>query len=440
MPVVSVELSADSTSMGPSVVDHTVAPPGYTSEVDAATPLQSIDPTSGDHAVADELISTQTHTQPCASSISSAQATPRHSDVHFNGGSPNIQRSRTVASRRRYFSLPYGGSTVTFPVHLTYHPSNNPSVIDVTVHEREFEPELPALGNPSMQHLHEKLTSGPPASRNSTIRLNPANYILLSRKGTPKRFFALTHTSSSIKGKFTVNPFLHVPAALLAPGSLPSGRDRDAAENVRKNLKFEVENGGIDVEIFLIGEPDPELDSGVRDADNAVLRTTLDLKIRHGGSSGSKKNNFPLIAKIVSYGRNYLIVGNFIKLTCLIYPAHPDCAAPTFPPYCFRTRWIPFTPPTALLPRASYYNSQTHQSRPYSQSRSESPPPSRFPCLALFRVLPEFDDIERIGTDKIILRRGDGWMGKGGARVGWRSCGCGSWKGVGETTDVGRKE
>ncbi|KAJ7033732.1 hypothetical protein C8F04DRAFT_885700, partial [Mycena alexandri] len=51
----------------------------------------------------------------------------------------------------------------------------------------------------------------------------------------------------SIKGAFAVNPFLDIPAQLLAP--LAPG------ETVRKNLLLKVENGGIDVDVHLIGEP-----------------------------------------------------------------------------------------------------------------------------------------------------------------------------------------
>ena len=246
---------------------------------------------------------TRIHVCPLSKVPETVRATGAQSLVTLiDEGTPVIQRSRTAASRRRYASLPYGGSTVTFPVHLTYHPSDTASVTDVP--EPEFEPELPALGNPSMQHLHEKLTSSAPASRAPTIRLNPANYISVSRKGTSKRFLALNRTSASIKGKFTVNPYLHVPAALLVPTPTPSGRDRDrdGTDGVRKNLKFEVENGGIDVEIFLVGGPDPDLQLGAGSGDTTVIRTTLDLKIRGSplAGPGLKKNNFPLIAKIVS--------------------------------------------------------------------------------------------------------------------------------------------
>lgn len=277
--------------MAPSIVDHSVAPPGYSSQRDGTSPLHP--PDSPTIESADDLVSSQTHQRPGVFSITShsAQATPRNSDVQFNEGSPALQRSRTAASRRRYTSLPYGGSTVTFPVHLAYQPGDVTSTADAEVSELE----LPVPGHPSVQQLHEKLASGAPASRGPTIRLNPANYILLSRKGTPKPFLTFNRTSASIKGKFTVNPYLHVPAALLAPVPVPSGRDREGTEGARKNLKLEVENGGIDAEIFLVGEPDQHLDS-----EPAILRTSLDLKIRSVASPRSKKNKFPLIAKIVS--------------------------------------------------------------------------------------------------------------------------------------------
>ena len=266
-----------------------------------------------------------------------------------------MHRSRTAASRRRYASLPYGGSTVTFPVHLTYHPSDAASTMDMP--EPEFEPDLPALGNPSMQHLHEKLTSSPPASRLPTIRLNPANYISVSRKGTPKRFLALTRTSASIKGKFTVNPYLHVPAALLVPMPMlfARDRDRDGTDGVRKNLKFEVENGGIDVEIFLVGGPDPDPQLGLGGGDTTVLRTTLDLKIRGGPGPGLKKNNFPLIAKIVS--EVVLLPLSLVYLLHLTqnYIAHPNSTSPAFSPHHFRTRWLPLSPSPALIPRTSHH-------------------------------------------------------------------------------------
>ncbi|KAJ7158360.1 hypothetical protein C8R43DRAFT_827628, partial [Mycena crocata] len=84
----------------------------------------------------------------------------------------------------------------------------------------------------------------------------------------------------SIKGTFAVNPFLDIPPQLLAP--LTPG---EAAVG-RKNLLLKVENGGIDVDVHLIGEPP-------QDASNAVTRTELHLEL-----CGGPENTFPLIAKI----------------------------------------------------------------------------------------------------------------------------------------------
>jgi hypothetical protein len=97
---------------------------------------------------------------------------------------------------------------------------------------------------------------------------------------THKRAFSLSRFHASIKGTFAVNPFLDIPAQLLSP--LPPG------ETTRKNLLLKVENGGIDVDVHLIGEPTPN-------APAAVGRTELHLEL-----CGSLENTFPLIAKIVS--------------------------------------------------------------------------------------------------------------------------------------------
>ncbi|KAJ6473517.1 hypothetical protein C8R47DRAFT_952153, partial [Mycena vitilis] len=106
-------------------------------------------------------------------------------------------------------------------------------------------------------------------------KLNPTNYVSVSRK-THKRAFSLSRFHASIKGTFAVNPFLDIPAQLLSP--LPAG------ETTRKNLLLKVENGGIDVDVHLIGEPN---------APTAVARTELHLEL-----CGGVENTFPLIAKI----------------------------------------------------------------------------------------------------------------------------------------------
>lgn len=245
--------------MAPSAVDPNSAPPGYTSQRDATSPLQSV----GSTRSTEDQVSARSLPLPTPSIDS---ATPRRSDAHFNDVSPLNPVARG-GMNQRYSSLPYENS-VTFPVHLRY--SHVPTSFNSTAAASELPPDSPKFS------LHQKMAS------RSTLRLNPTNYVSLSRKSTPrKRFLSLYRSRADIKGAFTVNPYLHIPAALLSPTNT-----RD--EPVRKNLKFEVENGGINVNIFLVGDHTPG-------DDGMTLRTTLDLKLR-----GGAKNRFPLIAKIVS--------------------------------------------------------------------------------------------------------------------------------------------
>ncbi|KAJ7485368.1 hypothetical protein FB451DRAFT_1431295 [Mycena latifolia] len=122
--------------------------------------------------------------------------------------------------------------------------------------------------------------SGASAGSAAQPKLNPTNYVSVFRK-THKRAFSLARFSAYIKGTFAVNPFLDIPAQLLSP--LPPG------ETARKNLLLMVENGGIDVDVHLIGEPSPG-------ANNVVARTELHLEL-----CGAPDNSFPLIAKIASH-------------------------------------------------------------------------------------------------------------------------------------------
>lgn len=247
--------------MTPSVVDQNPAPPGYTSQRDVASLLQSLE--SRSNGSTDDLVSAQSHPQ---ASPSIDIPAPRHSDVQFNEASAS--RTNTDRRRSRYASLSYD-SPLTTPEHLQYtHGGTTPTSTGAV---SEYTPDTP-----NSMSLREKMAS------QSTVRLNPTNYVSLSRKSTPhKRFLSLYRARASIKGPFTVNPYLHIPAALLSPSS-----NRDG-EVVRKNLRLEVENGGIDVDIFLVGEPS-------QDTASSALRATLDLKIR-----GGAKNRFPLIAKLV---------------------------------------------------------------------------------------------------------------------------------------------
>ncbi|KAJ7741422.1 hypothetical protein DFH07DRAFT_751093 [Mycena maculata] len=94
---------------------------------------------------------------------------------------------------------------------------------------------------------------------------------------THKRAFSLSRLSASIKGTFAVDPFLEIPESLLAP--LPPG------ETTSKNLLLKVENGGIDVDVHLIGEPTPI-------AAGPFARTELHLEL-----SGAPDNHTPTVRR-----------------------------------------------------------------------------------------------------------------------------------------------
>ncbi|KAJ7126142.1 hypothetical protein C8R44DRAFT_874510 [Mycena epipterygia] len=137
--------------------------------------------------------------------------------------------------------------------------------------DHKLQPASPLL------RLSNNTTS---SSGTAQPKLNPTNYVSVFRK-THKRAFSFSRFNASIKGTFAVNPFLDIPAQLLSP--LAPG------ETTRKNLLLMVENGGIDVDVHLIGEP------VTQGASNAVARTELHLEL-----CGGSENAFPLIAKIAS--------------------------------------------------------------------------------------------------------------------------------------------
>ncbi|KAF8896391.1 hypothetical protein BD779DRAFT_1668189 [Infundibulicybe gibba] len=108
-----------------------------------------------------------------------------------------------------------------------------------------------------------------------------SNYVALSRTLRPRLL-----STSMFKGAFTVNPYLHIPATLLAP--LANGE----SEADRKNLKIEVNGGGIDVNVALVGRITAE-EFAERDT-----RVSLRL-VRHKDTH----NGYPLIARLESpYG------------------------------------------------------------------------------------------------------------------------------------------
>ncbi|KAJ6538730.1 hypothetical protein B0H10DRAFT_2140146 [Mycena sp. CBHHK59/15] len=166
--------------------------------------------------------------------------------------------------------------------HLVSHPT-----ITATPSDRDYIPAFPDIEDHKLQQqrlLLQGATQTSFRSPNSAPapqpKLNPTNFVSVFRK-THKRAFSFSRANASIKGTFAVNPFLAIPAALLAP--LARG------ESARKNLLLKVENGGIDVDVHLIGEP-PES----HDVHPPVVRTELHLEL----CGGTENNAFPLIAKI----------------------------------------------------------------------------------------------------------------------------------------------
>ncbi|KAF8886773.1 hypothetical protein BD779DRAFT_1471026 [Infundibulicybe gibba] len=236
----------------------TPAPPGYSSLRGGISPTPSA--LSQESTGTEELVSADSQPNPITQPIHAIPYRPPRARTE-SGHETRLARQR----HRRHQSLPHRGSVIYPQEHR-----RAASTTHMPIPPSGAAPETP----PIPMHFREKLTPQSVTSPNQT------NFVSLSRKTTPhKGFFTFGRASSSITGTFTVNPYLHVPAALLAPLPYQYGSDR-------KNLKLEVENGGIDVNILLIG--DPQFSDIV-----TATRTTLDLRL-HGG----KRNTFPLVAKI----------------------------------------------------------------------------------------------------------------------------------------------
>ena len=133
------------------------------------------------------------------------------------------------------------------------------------------------ITKPSTKHH-----STPPPPPPRPTQTQPTNYVHISRKcspsiPTPKSWGWRRNTtqssttttqippprlppssSSAITGTFIINPELHIPPSLLnamedpVQRFKPSSETRKKRESRRTNLKLEVENGGIDVDIRLV--------------------------------------------------------------------------------------------------------------------------------------------------------------------------------------------
>lgn len=127
----------------------------------------------------------------------------------------------------------------------------------------------------------------PPPLTLTQTELQPTNHVHISRKCNPSIPMSkswgwsrkttqqpitqippprLSSSSSAITGVFVINPELHIPSSLLNAMEGPVFRSKpssDRGETRRKtNLKLEIENGGIDVDIRLV--PSTNNDSPVQ--------------------------------------------------------------------------------------------------------------------------------------------------------------------------------
>ncbi|EGO03348.1 hypothetical protein SERLA73DRAFT_174804 [Serpula lacrymans var. lacrymans S7.3] len=94
----------------------------------------------------------------------------------------------------------------------------------------------------------------------------------------PTNFLYLSNNDRSIKGCYTINPFMTIPSSLLPP--LAEG----TSPNDRKNLDLQVKDGSIDVDIWLARPEESDL-AGV-----PKNRATLYLKSKDGSVTARVRN------------------------------------------------------------------------------------------------------------------------------------------------------
>jgi len=194
----------------------------------------------------------------------------------------------------------HGGSTATIPFP---QPTSIPTepVLTQTTKSKSNLPEAPI---PSKAHA--------------------SNFVALSRSSTrQKRGFFHKVTSTSITGSFTIDPHLNIPSGLMTalPGAQSSfllgpraRRSLSIDEGPRENLKLEVENGGIDVDIHLVGYTSKTVTS-------SNIPTWIELALKTGSDFKAKTTTFPLVARIV--GQQIFSPSLFSCLHHAIYNSTP---------------------------------------------------------------------------------------------------------------------
>ncbi len=243
-------------------------PPTYTSERQHERPPSSPTPSPSE---SESLVSAPSR----PSSPQPYELTPQESMNHYRPRSPLPYSSpqAAVLAGQGYLITSYPEDVPTRPRPLPT-PSSAPASVD-----SEAVLVRPPTSTAKLQRTLSR--SHPIVSANAT------NYASIMRK-TPhhRKLLSFSSATSSIKGSFTVDPFLHIPAELLPPLNIR----KNETEADRKNLRLEVENGGIDVDIHLVGE------LAAQSFPSPAPRTTLSL----GLAGGSRDSTFPIVARIVS--------------------------------------------------------------------------------------------------------------------------------------------
>ncbi len=209
---------------------------------------------------------------------------------------------------------------------LTYPPQSPQSQAHISI---QTQPPPSTSG-----HDTATLVPGKRPVSSSPTKLNATNYACIYRKNpTHRRMFS--RSDSSIKGTFTVNPFLKIPAEILPP------LRRNETEVDRKNLRLEVENGGIDVDLYIVGEPPLNTYA-------PIPRTTI-----HLGLFGAKDNSgtFPIVARIVSPLRFSSKRIRFLCIYATHVPAHAQSQPPGISSDRQGARWLRAFPHSSFIPR-----------------------------------------------------------------------------------------
>ncbi|KIM74103.1 hypothetical protein PILCRDRAFT_828512 [Piloderma croceum F 1598] len=128
------------------------------------------------------------------------------------------------------------------------------------------------------EYTEEPAFDPPPTYASSSLASSTTSPSPLAPKSQSTNYISLNRPNNSIKGVYTINPFLFIPQTFLPP--LSPGE----TESSRKNLKIYSENGSVNVDITLLADPQK---LGSEEVD-LKKRATLDVA-SHNGSVNVKQ-------------------------------------------------------------------------------------------------------------------------------------------------------